>query len=67
MYDRITQARKHYWASCGVLAHRRNTTKEKINELIKSSMGIKSHKEMDEEQLRELSAGLIAQAYEGEE
>lgn len=67
MEDRIAQARKHYWASCGVLAHRRSTTKEKINELIKASMGIKSHKDMDEEQLRELSAGLIAQAYEGEE
>lgn len=65
--DRIAAARKHYWASCGVLAHRRKTTKEKINELIKASMDIKSHKDMDEEQLRELSAGLLAQAYGEEE
>lgn len=62
--DRFTIARKHYWASCGLLAKKLNTTKEAINNSVKDSMKVKSHRDIPEDQLRDLSAAMTAMAME---
>ncbi len=66
MEDRLAAARKHYWASAQVLASRRDTTKEKINEVIKESMKVKSHKDISEDDLRTISAAMVAESYSEE-
>lgn len=61
--DRMAAARKHYWASAQILAARRDTTKEAINQVIKDSMGVDSHKKISEEDLRTISMAMLAEAY----
>lgn len=60
--DRFEAARKHYWASCQLLADAKGCTKEAINNSIKKTMKVKSHSELSEDTLRELSAAMTAMA-----
>lgn len=60
--ERMQSARKHYWASCQLLADAKGCTKEAVNESIKKTMKVKSHRELSEDVLRELAAGITAMA-----
>ena len=60
--DRFQIARKHYWATCQLLADAKGCAKEAINESIKKTMKVKSHRDLSEDTLRELSAAMTAMA-----